>query len=321
MNGSVEEGLHVVVGATGGTGRVVVRELHAAGHRVRAVNRSGRMSVPPGVEAVGADATDAARMREVCAGAAVVYNCVNPPFLRWRELFPAAVDGVLAGASAAGAVMVFADDTWMYGRVTAPMTEDTPHRPVSGKGVLRAWVAARVLAAPHRGVARTVVGRAGELFGPGVESVFGANLFGAALRGRTARWFGRLDQPLTPMFIDDFARGLVTLGERAAAHGAVWHVPHPDPVTGREFVDAIFAAAGTRTRVTAHGTTAVRALGLVSPVAREGAEMIYQFEMPFVVDGSRFLRAFGAKTTPVEEAVRSTLDWYRTNASSRSLPR
>jgi nucleoside-diphosphate-sugar epimerase len=49
--------------------------------------------------------------------------------------------------------------------------------------------------------------------------------------------------------------------------------------------------------------------------------MIYQFEMPFVVDGSRFARAFGAKTTPVEEAVRSTLDWYRTHAVSRSLGR
>ena len=28
---------------------------------------------------------------------------------------------------------------------------------------------------------------------------------------------------------------------------------------------------------------------------------------------SRFLRAFGAKTTPVDEAVAITLNWYRTN--------
>jgi uncharacterized protein YbjT (DUF2867 family) len=81
VNESYEEGLHVVVGASGGTGSAVVRELHAAGRRVRAINRSGRMPVPRGVVVVGADATDAARMREACAGAAVVYNCVNPPFL------------------------------------------------------------------------------------------------------------------------------------------------------------------------------------------------------------------------------------------------
>jgi nucleoside-diphosphate-sugar epimerase len=304
------DGLHVVVGASGGTGSAVVRELHAAGRRIRAVNRSGTPA-PPGVEVVAADATDPAQMRRACAGAAVVYNCVNPPFGRWRELFPAAVDGVLAGAAAADAVVVFADDTWMYGRVTAPMTEDTPYRPVSGKGVLRAWLAERVLAAHARGHVRTVIGRAGELFGPNVESVLARNLFAPALRGRTTRWFGRLDQPLTPMFIDDFARGLITLAERPEAHGTAWHIPHPDPLTGRELIEMIFAAAGTRVRVTALGTTAVRSLGLVSPLARHGAEMIYQFEMPFVVDGSRFQRAFGAKTTPVEEAVGRTLDWYR----------
>jgi hypothetical protein len=39
-------------------------------------------------------------------------------------------------------------------------------------------------------------------------------------------------------------------------------------------------------------------------------------EMPFVVDGARFLRSFGAKTTPLDEAVRTTLDWYR---STRAL--
>ena len=80
MSESHEDGLHVVVGASGGTGSAVVRELHAAGRRVRAINRSGRTAAPPGVEAVAADATDAAQMRRACAGAAVVYNCVNPPF-------------------------------------------------------------------------------------------------------------------------------------------------------------------------------------------------------------------------------------------------
>ena len=309
---SHEDGLHVVVGASGGTGSAVVRELHAAGRRVRAINRSGRTAAPPGVEAVAADATDAAQMRRACAGAAVVYNCVNPPFARWRTV-PGRGGRRARRRVGRGRGPGVRGRHLVYGRVTGPMTEDTPVRPVSGKGVLRAWLADRVLAAHHRGDVRAVVGRAGELFGPGVESVLARNLFAAALGGRNARWFGRLDQPLTPMFIDDFALGLITLAEQADAHGAVWHVPHPDPLSGRALVDMIFAAAGTPAPVTPLGTTAVRALGLVSSLARAGAEMVYQFEMPFVVDGSRFLRAFGAKTTPVDEAVAITLNWYRTN--------
>ena len=309
--------IHVVIGASGGTGSAVVRQLHGAGRTVRAVNRSGRLDAPAGVEVVGADATNAAEMRAACAGADVVYNCVNPPFLHWREAFPAAVDGVLAGAAAADAALVFADDTWMYGRVDGPMTEATPHRPVSNRGVLRAWLAERILAAHQRGDVQAVIGRAGELFGPGVESTLGRNLFGPVLRGRAAHWLGDPDLPLTPMFIEDFARGLIALGERTDAHGSAWHIPNGDALTGREFVGLIAEAAGRRPRLLAHGGRSVRALGLFSAVAREGAEMIYQFEQPFTVDATRFTDAFGEKVTPRDEAVRTTVAWYRTHSTSR----
>ncbi|WP_304110284.1 NAD-dependent epimerase/dehydratase family protein [Mycolicibacterium bacteremicum] len=317
----MSQDIHVVIGASGATGSVIVRELHKAGRRVRAVNRSGRTSVPGGVEFVGADATDPAQMREVCTGAAVVYNCVNPPFLQWRDAFPAVVDGVLAGAAEAGATLVHADNTWMYGKVAAPMTEATPYRPVSNLGVLRAWLADRILAAHQRGEVQAVIGRAGELFGPRVESTMGRNVFGAAQRGRTVHWLGAVDVPLTPLYIDDFAHGLITLGERKEALGQVWHVPHPEPVTARQFVGMITAVAGQPVRIMAHGSRTARALGVVSAIARAGAEMIYQFEQPFVVDGSRFARTFGEKPTEYDDAIRSTLDWYRANPGALRLGR
>lgn len=80
--------LQVVVGASGATGRLVVRELVSRGKRVRAVNRSGRVDVPEGVEVRKGEATDPDSMREVCRGAEVVYHCGTPSFSRWVELFP-----------------------------------------------------------------------------------------------------------------------------------------------------------------------------------------------------------------------------------------
>lgn len=304
--------LHVVVGASGGTGTALVRELLRRGRRVRAVNRSGRMSLPPGVEQVAGDATDADRMREVCRGAAVVHNAVNVPFVRWRADFPRAVDGVLAGAGAADAVMVLADDTWMYGRFDGPVTESQPVRPVSDKGVLRAWLAERVMAAHARGAVRTVIGRATELYGPGVESMLGQNVFGAAVgRGRVL-WVGDLDQPLGPTFIDDFAHGLVELGEREATHGAVWHLPTPPPTTARRFIATVAAESGRPLTTHTVGARGARALGVVWPVAREGAEMLYQFRQPHAVDASAYRSAVGdAQVTSYEEGIRRTLAWYR----------
>ena len=44
---------------------------------------------------------------------------------------------------------------------------------------------------------------------------------------------------------------------------------------------------------------------------REMIEMLYEFEEPFVVDHSRFARAFGDHATPLREAVRQTVRWYK----------
>ncbi len=309
---SESDRVHVVIGASGGTGSALVRELVDRGRRVRAVNRSGRMTAPAGVQVLAGDATDPLRMREVCQGAAVVYNTVNVPFTRWRESFPAAVDGVLAGARGAGARMVFADDTWMYGRVSGAMTEDLPYRPVSDKGVLRAWLAERVLAAHHRGQVQTVIGRAPELYGPNVDSLLGRNLFGTALTHGRALWVGDLDQPLGPMFIDDFARGLAELGEHEAALGRVWHLPAPEPITARRFLELLSSQLDRPVTTVRLGTGMVRMLGRVWPVAREGAEVLYQFRQPHFLDSAAYRTAFGpGQVTPYEEGIRQTLSWYR----------
>lgn len=104
---------------------------------------------------------------------------------------------MIEGAAGAGAKLVFADETWMYGKVDGPMTEDLPYRPISNEGVLRAWLAEMLLHAHARGKVRATIGRASELYGPAVRSVLGEILFGAALKGKKAHWIGDLDVPLT----------------------------------------------------------------------------------------------------------------------------
>ena len=150
----------------------------------------------------------------------------------------------------------------------------------------------------------------------------GENLFGAALKGRKARWIGDLDNAVNaPTFIEDFARGLVTLGERDEALGEVWHMPTPEPTTGREFVRAIFEEAGNPLKVDALSSRVVKTLGLIWPLAREGAEMVYQLEGSFVVDGSKYRRTFGGgEATPYREGIRQTIDWYPQGSAKEKLP-
>jgi hypothetical protein len=55
----------------------------------------------------------------------------------------------------------------------------------------------------------------------------------------------------------------------------------------------------------------LRGLGPFNPNVRETVEMMYQFEQPFVVDDSKFVSTFGAQATPLDNALQTTLSWYR----------
>ena len=311
----MSQGTHVVIGATGATGRVIVRELSARGVPVRAVSRRAIRDVPVNVTSVAADALDPASVKRAVHGAAVVYHCAMPTFENWRSDFPRMTRAIVEAAGGNDARVVFADDTWMYGRVTGPISERTPENPVSNKGVLRAWLGEMLLTAHHRGDADVVIGRAPELFGPHVGSLLNAGFIGAAARGKRAIYVGNPDLPITPMFIDDFARGLITLATSDGVSGRAWMIPTPPPTTARSLVQLAADKHGRRVHVSRISSRTGRALGLVWPLAREGAEMIYQFEQPFTIDASDFTSRFGANPTPYEKSVRTTADWYRSNGS------
>ena len=40
-------------------------------------------------------------------------------------------------------------------------------------------------------------------------------------------------------------------------------------------------------------------------------QVLYQFDRPFIVDHSKFEKAFGADPTPHMEAIQRTVAWYR----------
>jgi len=311
----MSNGLHVVFG-TGPAGLAVVRELAARGERVRAVNRSGRAVVPAGVELRRGDATDPAVTRELCAGAAVVYGCLNAPYHRWPELFPPLQAGVVEGAAAAGAKLVVLENVYLYGPTGGrPLTEDLPAAATGRKGATRARMTTELQQAHQRGKVRVAIGRAADFFGPGVlASAMGERVFPRALAGRPVQVLGRPDLPHTYSYVPDVGRGLVTLGERDEALGSAWHLPGPQTVSTRQFLELVFRAAGRRPRVKALPRALLQVLGLVNPTVRELRELLYEFEEPFVLDHSKFDRAFGAGATPLDEAVGRTVAWYRDHA-------
>ena len=304
--------LQVVLGATGGVGQALLQALVAQGAQVRAVNRSGRALVPASVEVMAADLTSRESTRAACQGATVVYHCAGLPYDQWATYLPVMLDNVIAAVSATEATLVYSDNTYMYAPTSQPLTEDSRQAPVTGKGKLRKHLAETILAAHAQGQIRATIGRAPDVYGPGVRtSVVGEQFFTALLAGKRVPWLGKLDVLHALSFVEDFARGLIMLGTHEQALGQVWHIPTAQALTGRQYIALASEAAGVQARALAVPGLLLKVLGLANAVLRESVELLYEFNEPYLFDGSKFTSAFGGIPTPHHEALRQTVAWYR----------
>jgi nucleoside-diphosphate-sugar epimerase len=312
--------LHVVFGA-GPLGRSVVEELVRRGKTVRVVSRSGVMAeAPQGVELAAGDLYDPAAVRKLAQGAAVAYQCAQP--LYWEpEKFPPLQAAIIEGLAGTGAKLVISENTYMYGDTNgAPLTEDLPYHAHTRKGKVRAALAESALAAHQAGKVRVAIGRGSDFFGPwALGSAYGERVFRPALAGKSASFGGKLDLPHTATYIGDFGRALVILGERDEALGQAWHVPNDRPrITQRQVGELIFQEVGLPPKMSAVGKLMLSVVGVFVPAVREAGEIMYEFEKPFVVDSSKFERAFGVVATPIEESIRVTVAWYRAHQAAKA---
>jgi len=296
---------HVIVGA-GPVGSAVARHLAGQGESVRVVTRSGGGPEHPLIERVAADATDAARLTELTSGAAVLYNCANPAYTRWETLWPPLAAAMVSAASRAGAVLAITGNLYGYGPVPGGrMTEHTPLAATGRKGRVRIKMWQDALA---DGV-RTVEVRGSDYLGAGAASIFSAVLLPAVAKGRTAWVPADLDAPHTFTYTGDMARALVTLAGDERAWGRAWHVPSAAPLSIRDLASRYFAVAGVKpVAVRSLPRFVMRAAGVVVPMARELAEMDYQFYAPFLMDGTETEKTFGLTVTDLDVALREVAD-------------
>jgi nucleoside-diphosphate-sugar epimerase len=308
---------HVVLG-TGAIGRATAEELLRRGESVRMVNRSGRMDESPaGLEVVASDLYDPANVREVTRGAKVVYQSAQPRYSEWPEKFPSLQKSIIEGLTGSDAKLVIVENLYMYGDQNGqPMTENTPYDAHTRKGRVRGEISRAALAAHKEGRVRVTAARGGNFFGPwGLDSTMGGRAFYPLLQGKPAQLIGRTDLPHSHTFVRDFGSALVILGEHEEADGQAWHVPNDRPkMTQAELVHMFAEEAGVEPRISSMGKLMMTIGGLFIPEAKETVEMMYEFDKPFIMDSRKFEQAFGMKATPMREAIRETVAWFKSHA-------
>jgi nucleoside-diphosphate-sugar epimerase len=76
----------------------------------------------------------------------------------------------------------------------------------------------------------------------------------------------------------------------------------------------VFEAAGLPPRLRAAPRWGIALAALFNPTLRAVKEQLYQWERPWVVDSTKFERAFGWRATPLPDAVAATVAWVQDHA-------
>lgn len=301
-----------VLGASGGIGGAITRELAARGHIVTAVNRGGDADVPDGVARRAGDLSTPSGAAQAIGAAEAVVMAAQPPYPQWVSHWPALIDNVLAGTEQAGARLVFVDNLYMYAPADGPITERSPEHAADAKGALRRQLGRTLLQAHTDGRVRVSIGRFSDYYGPrGTNSGLYMTGISAGLRGRTMRGLIDLDQPHTFSYLPDAARAFATLVEQLRADGQVWILPAAPAITQRELLGLVNTQLPQRVRVGTVSRAMLRVVGLFNPLIRETRSVTVQYDRPWVTDGSHFTDVLGPfEVTPHDEAIAATIAWF-----------
>jgi nucleoside-diphosphate-sugar epimerase len=308
----------LILGASGGIGGEVARQMSDAGWEVRAMKRD----VPEGGERqngmtwVKGDALDRADVVAAAQGASVIVHAVNPPGYRnWAKLVLPMVDNTIAAAASVGATIVLPGTIYNYGPDAFPvLTENSPQHPVTRKGAIRVEMEGR-LQAYARGHGRVLIVRAGDFFGP----MAGNSWFSQGLI-KPGRPVGTINRPGSPgighqwSYVPDVARTVLELLDRGPALEpfATFHMAGHWDEDGSQMTEAIRRVVVRRTgvepRVAAFPWWMLASASPFVTTFREMMEMRYLWRNPLRMGNARLNAEIGREPhTPLDVAVEATL--------------
>ena len=298
-----------ILGAGGAIGNELIKLLAATNQPFRLVGRNPK-ATPGATETLAADLTDKDQTIRAVAGSSVVHLLVGLKYDHklWQDVWPRVMSNTIEACKRARAKLLFFDNVYMYGKVSGPMTEETPFNPCSKKGEIRAKIATTLINESKSGGLVAMIARSADFYGPDTRNgVPNLLVFAPFAKTQRASWLVNDSVPHSFTYTPDAAQSLMQLAERATAWNQTWHVPTtPNPLTGKEFVALAAKEFGVAPKHRVLSRPILRIAGWFDPVVAESYEMLYQSDSPYLFDSSKFSREFGFAGTPYADGIRTT---------------
>jgi nucleoside-diphosphate-sugar epimerase len=307
--------MQTIIGSGGAIGLPLAKELKKYSKKIRLVSRNPRI-VNETDELFPVDVTNFAQLSEAIAGSEVVYITIGFQYniKVWRNLWPPFMKSVINGCKASNAKLVFFDNVYLYDKSAIPfMTENSLVNPPSRKGEVRKQLHEMIINEVEKGTLTALIARSADFYGPDTNnSVFGEMVIKNLLKNKKAQTFGNLNKIHTYTYTPDAGIATALLGNTADAYNQVWHVPTTkERLTNQQWIDLVAREMNLQAKIQTVPKWLIHVLGIFMPMMREFPEMVYQNEMDYIFDSSKFEKRFGVIPTTPGDGVKEMINYFR----------
>uniref|UniRef100_A0A7V3E866 NAD-dependent epimerase/dehydratase family protein n=1 Tax=Ignavibacterium album TaxID=591197 RepID=A0A7V3E866_9BACT len=300
--------MQAILGAGGGAGTEITRELSNYTKDIRVVSRNPK-KVNETDQLMKADLTDPKQLDEAVKGSEIVYVTIAFPYSIkvWRELWPKFMKNLIDTCTKYKTKIVFVDNMYMYDpRYLSDMTEETPINPISEKGKVRAEIANMLMNAVEKNKAEAIIARAPDFYGP---NIIGSFLYQSVYlnlkKNKSPQWIGKLDVIHSYIFSKDIGKSVALLGNTPDTYNQVWHLPTTDKkLTNRQWIELMMNAMNKQKKIQTLPDWMVSLLGVFIPILKELQDVGYQLKQDYFFNSSKFNKRFNYSPNSPEDGIR-----------------
>lgn len=301
--------MQTILGSSGVIGRELAKVLPKFTNEIRLVSRNPR-KINNSDELFKANLLNREEVLKAVEGSEVVYLTVGLEYNInvWRRDWPIVMKNVIEACKRENSKLVFFDNVYSYGKVDGWMTEETPAKPDSEKGKVRAGLNEMIMNEVKGGNLKAIIAKAADFYGPETPLSFvNIMVFENFKKGKKAQWMLDENKKHSFTYTPDAGKGTAILGNTDSAYNQIWHLPtNKNVLTGKEFIELAAKAMGVKPDYMVVKKWMLSMLGLFNKVIKENNEMLYQNTSDYLFDSSKFEQTFNYKPISYEEGVINT---------------
>ena len=297
-----------ILGSGGTVGVELAKSLKYFTDDIRLVSRSPK-KVNETDQLFPADLTQREEVFKAVSGSEIVYLTIGFEYSTrvWKQLWPPMMQNVIDACISNKAKLVFFDNVYAIGGdFVNHITEESPIRPTSKKGEIRAHVDLLLLESMNSGKIEAVIVRAPDFYGGNIDkSMLMTVIYKNLANGKKAQWLFNAKVKHSYIYAPDAGKATALLGNTPAAYNQIWNLPTDrNSLTPEQWITLFAKEMGESDHFQLIPAWMVRILGIFIPFMNELYEMRYQFDRDYFFDSTKFENYFKYKPTRYQDGVK-----------------